>query len=893
MSNNINRLKSYNSYSGCDMVATLQVSSYSGLRNNIYTLGSLQTISISTHQDKRPVRSLGNINAKEYTMGQRTIAGSLVFAVFDKHFADQMFKDSLNNINQSETQKISTIMLPDELPPFDITISYANEYGHTSRMALYGVRLINEGQVMSINDIYTENTYQFVATALEPLNKDENIGQAQRSYKSNQISSNIKSSLNLSEEIKTILDSYNNGGDLYKKDKINLSVDVENPNTINDLGIAKFNLDPSQTTGEIKIYDSSNNLYLIQLQDYPKLNTYSIYLKSGNYYAYFTSTNKTSNTVTFKINYDHTLIYSNNTGPIIDYITDKDVCILSNNITHDMAACYKKEDGLSKNSTLVETVSLKSKKALFTSLTPNTLYEFKTYSSNDLIEDSLFTQSKTLKYETEMLDEFKTYLQLNKEVLTNDVDEMINIINENAIYVKKIYNLIDFSLSLSKNSEKEYKNSIIDEIVYCAIKFQNHINYDLNKYAVIKQPTKNLSNPFYNSINIPQNIKHCNIFKTDKGKSIFKEKISKVQMYDYIDKSNTRYYAYGVNEFIQGPKYDFVCFSPKAKDELSLYSQCNKLKTLSTDIISNMYPEVSSVNTKRLSAQHFKNSNITYLSKPMIFVNQDLSLDINLNYGQYLSSKDEIIICFSQVDEALDNTTRKKIKFNYMDKLNVSSFYSGIEFNNSYAVWIEDTDNFIISKIETFNTYLENQDIITEDENIKVKELEKEINSISSRLKHKLEIKTELNEILESEKYNYDSHESLIYDNLISNIIQNKSVFKDEFLTITKLLEVKLDKDVFLSNSFDVKAKYIKEKDCINFISSNNLKLSNTYIDDTTGEISKSIITPKDNTFKINQKTGYNFLFCIADGLYANSGFIMINNNTKEVFNYKINMEVI
>ena len=94
MSNYTNRLKSYNSYSGCDMVATPQISSYSGLKNNVYTLGSLQTISISTHQDKRPVRSLGNINAKEYTMGQRTIAGSLVFAVFDKHFADEMFKDS-------------------------------------------------------------------------------------------------------------------------------------------------------------------------------------------------------------------------------------------------------------------------------------------------------------------------------------------------------------------------------------------------------------------------------------------------------------------------------------------------------------------------------------------------------------------------------------------------------------------------------------------------------------------------------------------------------------------------------------------------------------------------------------------------------------------------------
>ena len=216
MSNYIQRLKSYNSYSGCDMVATLQVSSYSGLKDNVYTLGSLQTISISTHQDKRPVRSLGNINAKEYTMGQRTIAGSLVFAVFDRHFADAMFKDSLDAINQTESQKISTIILPDELPPFDITISYANEYGHTSRMALYGVRLVNEGQVMSINDIYTENTYQFVATALEPLNKDENVGQAYKNQTISQIASNARTPIGLSEEISTIVNGFNNYEDMLK-----------------------------------------------------------------------------------------------------------------------------------------------------------------------------------------------------------------------------------------------------------------------------------------------------------------------------------------------------------------------------------------------------------------------------------------------------------------------------------------------------------------------------------------------------------------------------------------------------------------------------------------------------------------------------------------------------
>ena len=90
-------IKGYDSYSGCDIVVTARLSTLNNstkkLEEKIYTLGSLQTLSVSTHQDKKPVRVIGSMNALDYTMGQRTIAGSLVFAVFDKHFATEMFND--------------------------------------------------------------------------------------------------------------------------------------------------------------------------------------------------------------------------------------------------------------------------------------------------------------------------------------------------------------------------------------------------------------------------------------------------------------------------------------------------------------------------------------------------------------------------------------------------------------------------------------------------------------------------------------------------------------------------------------------------------------------------------------------------------------------------------
>ena len=76
------------SFSGCDMVATLLVPDINdSTKKHIYAIGELQTISYSIHMERKAVRSIGNINAKDYILGPRTIAGSLVFTVFNRHFA--------------------------------------------------------------------------------------------------------------------------------------------------------------------------------------------------------------------------------------------------------------------------------------------------------------------------------------------------------------------------------------------------------------------------------------------------------------------------------------------------------------------------------------------------------------------------------------------------------------------------------------------------------------------------------------------------------------------------------------------------------------------------------------------------------------------------------------
>lgn len=275
-------LNGYNSYSGCDIAVTARLNTIdidNTIREKVYTLGSLQTLSVSTHQDKKSVRVIGSMNALDYTMGPRTIAGSLVFAVFDQHFATEMFKD----LEQS-TKK--TFFLPDELPALDLTISFANEYGRVSRMAIYGVRIINEGQVMSVNDLYTENTYQFVANALEPLTKGTGSGLNSGKNDEMQLSSVFNyddlNQMSLGEDIYNYSLSLNN--DSLKR--VLMSVTVEQPTFESQEGIATITLSPVQNTGIIVIHNQLQDKIEkeIQILD-ADTHFYNAFLKQGLYSA--------------------------------------------------------------------------------------------------------------------------------------------------------------------------------------------------------------------------------------------------------------------------------------------------------------------------------------------------------------------------------------------------------------------------------------------------------------------------------------------------------------------------------------------------------------------------------------------------------------------------------
>lgn len=151
------------SYSGCDIRA-VATDSRTGASK---VFANLSTLSYSIHREKFPVRALGSTYAKDYTRGPRTIAGTLVFTVFDKY--------ALWDIAAAKAKYDTGIgesahsLLGDQMAPFNISCVFTNELGDISTLTLYNVELVDEGQVMSINDIYIESTHSFVARDIDVM----------------------------------------------------------------------------------------------------------------------------------------------------------------------------------------------------------------------------------------------------------------------------------------------------------------------------------------------------------------------------------------------------------------------------------------------------------------------------------------------------------------------------------------------------------------------------------------------------------------------------------------------------------------------------------------------------------------------------------------------------
>lgn len=147
----------YNSFAGADIVAQIILPNEAPL-----ILGELSTISWSIHRENSPVRILGHVNPIGFVHGPRTVAGSMIFTVFNQYAFYRLAK-------YKENLQQGLYPLADMLPLFDIAISFSSEYGAMSQMRIYGITIVDEGQTMSVDDLITEATYTYMAQGVVPM----------------------------------------------------------------------------------------------------------------------------------------------------------------------------------------------------------------------------------------------------------------------------------------------------------------------------------------------------------------------------------------------------------------------------------------------------------------------------------------------------------------------------------------------------------------------------------------------------------------------------------------------------------------------------------------------------------------------------------------------------
>lgn len=191
--------RSYNSFSGVDIRAVF----------GNKAIGELQAISYSVTREKAPIYTMGSADPRAFSRGKRGIAGTLIFIMFDRHVVlsniggyapdgGLLFQSDIDDIRpefinggaageatlgstsgvgpqtqvqDAETnvatvggdQEVAKAWYVDQLPPFDITLAAANEYGALSVMRIFGVELLNEGYGVSIDDIVSEQQHTYVA----------------------------------------------------------------------------------------------------------------------------------------------------------------------------------------------------------------------------------------------------------------------------------------------------------------------------------------------------------------------------------------------------------------------------------------------------------------------------------------------------------------------------------------------------------------------------------------------------------------------------------------------------------------------------------------------------------------------------------------------------------
>ena len=169
MANSISKF--YKSFSGTDTLAFIIMPGCTPV-----VIGSLTTISYSMFRNKKPVINIGRTNINGVTRGSRIFAGTMIFTLINQHWLKELQEqEAVKYLEKFKELKV------DELPLFDIMIISANEYGNAVSMYIFGIDFTDEAQTISVEDLFTENTFSFVARDVSNFRKITKKGGANKS----------------------------------------------------------------------------------------------------------------------------------------------------------------------------------------------------------------------------------------------------------------------------------------------------------------------------------------------------------------------------------------------------------------------------------------------------------------------------------------------------------------------------------------------------------------------------------------------------------------------------------------------------------------------------------------------------------------------------------------
>lgn len=900
------------SFSGCDMTASIVYDwieeDKNGKKTKRYSshiLGELQTVSYSIHMEKRPVRSIGNVNAKDYVMGPRTIAGSLVFAVFNRHFAKNIMAEHNNYFNEGQA------FLVDELPPFNIVISFANEYGLRSKLVIYGVRLLNEGQVMSVNDVYTENTYQFMATDLEYMNTE--LTYQSRDDKSSFFklidnnSSTNKTSIS-SSEISQSLSHYNDPTN-QDIEEITLSVLTTDATRNNPSGRASFSLTPLQTEGSINITNSNNEVISINVTG---ATSYSIQLAPDMYSARFTKPNHSKwkcNSKSFDIKEFKEPYDTKKYAPVVEVITDTTVQVYSNEPTHTHLMIKE------YNTDNAKYHKLKNRRVKVTGLDRNQQYEIATCNGpNTLMSPIIKVKTFTafdrpfalFKKMVETNQNLLLYKDMQKYYVVIDEAKELAINNSNfksptdfIILLKQMY---DTKLKTLNPEDVDYNDNYIElthnihvcnELIYLSIKIQNNTMTVVNKEASVEAPVMFYDEHYNNCFQFSKDVTKSEFYRVYKGvsqfahsaqSSLYKTIDNNENSFRYTGKSGVNHFVQALREHVRSPRLEFYCMTTKEKQEMIN-------NDLGKDIIDDQteskintiiqYELGENINNSMMNRAFMRKAktidNATLLDAEVIN-KTDEYVEVGTIVNKLLNSEDEydFYLAVAKKQDIVSNDFIYKKRFTNKNK---SITLEDIDFalfpGEDYSLWIEDADFNQVSNITTFTMLQEEQ---ASDRLILEYELENIISDIKSRLSSILP--SSVYESLVSHiEYNEEINKINIIDETIRFLLYSglgESIIKNCLLAIKVFIGTIMESDDIIDNI--TYSGQIVNYDC---------SINNSYSTVICFNKSETIYNcVKSNSINLNDYEGdYVFIVTLTPDLKYKSKIIFINrlNNSMEV----------